>query len=325
LAVELGELAADGAAGDALAAVAAHTGAAMAQLDAWDGGHASPVAVLDCPADVSRVLSENLPADAVFGRLLLDTGAPCLTDDPPLDFRRSPHFAEHFAPAGVATGLSVALRTPSGRTTGMLHLGSDRVGHFGERHRVLIAELVPILARAVDFRPLPLALLPDGFAVSRVHGGAAASVEGRDPAPVDRHVAALVARFAAHDAPYLRFLHPAADGWQEVRLVRDLGPTPGVLVAVRAGGSAHGLTRRELEILTAVATGVGNQQIAGALHISPSTVATHLENLLRKLAVASRTGAAVRALRDGLLLPSPDPATPRSVDRLLGGAAARFR
>lgn len=321
LAVELGELAAEGAAADAVSAVAAHTGADMAQLDAWDGRGASAVAVLACTPGMSRTLSVDLPADPVFGRLLLATGTPHLTDDPPLDFRRSAHFAEHLAPAGVATGLSMALRTPSGRTTGLLHLGSERSGHFGERHRTLLAALAPVLARAVDRRPLPLALVPADFAVTRTLDGASDPVEGRDAAPPGRHLIDLARRFAVHDVPYLRFLHRSPDGWQEVRLVREPGRPPAVLVATRPAAHRYRLTTREIEILTAVSTGASNQQIAGAFTISPRTVATHLENLLGKLAVVSRTGAAVLALREGLLLPSPDPGSPRSIDRLLGAAA----
>ncbi len=303
---------------DVAATVAAHTGAAMAQLDAWDGHAASPVAMIDCSPAVSRVLSVDLPSDAVFGRVLLTSGVPCLTDDPPLDFRRSRYFAEHFAPAGVAAGLSLALRTRSGRVTGLLHLASERAGHFGERHRELLAALTPVLARAVDHPPVPPALLPPGFAVTRVAGGAANTVEGRTASPAVPHVRDLTLRFAAHDAPYLRFLRASSTGWEEVRLVREPGPTASVLVASRPAPSLRGLTPRELEILTAVATGASNLAIARALVISPRTVATHLENLLDKLAVDSRTGAAAAALREGLLLPSPDPASPRSIDRLLG-------
>ena len=55
--------------------------------------------------------------------------------------------------------------------------------------------------------------------------------------------------------------------------------------------TAHGLTRRELEVLRLVAVGRSNREIADALFISVPTVKRHLSNLLAKLGVTSRTAA----------------------------------
>ena len=52
------------------------------------------------------------------------------------------------------------------------------------------------------------------------------------------------------------------------------------------------LTRREAEILTAVATGATNREIAHSLSISPHTVRVHLERIYEKLGVHTRTAAA---------------------------------
>jgi DNA-binding NarL/FixJ family response regulator len=61
------------------------------------------------------------------------------------------------------------------------------------------------------------------------------------------------------------------------------------------------LSARELEVLALVAHGLSNTQIAKQLTISPSTAKSHLEHILRKLGVKSRTGAAVKAARLGLI------------------------
>ena len=61
------------------------------------------------------------------------------------------------------------------------------------------------------------------------------------------------------------------------------------------------LTQREREILSLLADGLGNKQIAARLGISPSTVKTHLELLFDKLEVASRAEAVAVAVRRGLL------------------------
>jgi DNA-binding NarL/FixJ family response regulator len=50
-----------------------------------------------------------------------------------------------------------------------------------------------------------------------------------------------------------------------------------------------------------LAAGLTNSQLAERLYISPRTAAVHVSNILRKLGVADRTQAAVKALELGLL------------------------
>jgi len=60
------------------------------------------------------------------------------------------------------------------------------------------------------------------------------------------------------------------------------------------------LTEREVEVLGLIARGLTNRQIADQLVISEATVRTHVGNILGKLHLASRTQAALYALREGL-------------------------
>jgi len=60
------------------------------------------------------------------------------------------------------------------------------------------------------------------------------------------------------------------------------------------------LTQREVEVLRLVAQGQDNREIAEKLVISEATVRTHVSNILAKLHLASRTQAALYALREGL-------------------------
>jgi DNA-binding NarL/FixJ family response regulator len=64
---------------------------------------------------------------------------------------------------------------------------------------------------------------------------------------------------------------------------------------------AWGLTRRELEILTLVAEGHSNAQLARMLWVTEQTVKFHLSNIYRKLNVANRTEASRWAQVHGLL------------------------
>jgi DNA-binding NarL/FixJ family response regulator len=61
------------------------------------------------------------------------------------------------------------------------------------------------------------------------------------------------------------------------------------------------LSARELEVLTQLADGKANAEIAEALFISPSTVRNHISSILIKLHVGNRVQAAVRAVRDRIV------------------------
>lgn len=65
-------------------------------------------------------------------------------------------------------------------------------------------------------------------------------------------------------------------------------------------GAAPDLTPREAEILTLLVEGLTNKELAQRLVLSPRTVETHVERILGKLEVASRSRAIAKALRIGL-------------------------
>ena len=60
------------------------------------------------------------------------------------------------------------------------------------------------------------------------------------------------------------------------------------------------LTERERDVLALMIEGLNNTQIAGRLTISPSTIKSHVSNILSKLHVASRTEAVSLALRNNI-------------------------
>jgi NarL family two-component system response regulator LiaR len=71
---------------------------------------------------------------------------------------------------------------------------------------------------------------------------------------------------------------------------------------VRAPAEApQPLTERETDVLRLLAQGQSNQEIARNLHISMTTVRSHVSNILMKLGVSNRTQAALVARERQLL------------------------
>jgi DNA-binding NarL/FixJ family response regulator len=61
------------------------------------------------------------------------------------------------------------------------------------------------------------------------------------------------------------------------------------------------LTVRERDVLTALACGLSDKEIADRLYVSHETVRTHMVNVLGKLGVSSRLQALVFSVRRGLV------------------------
>jgi DNA-binding NarL/FixJ family response regulator len=65
--------------------------------------------------------------------------------------------------------------------------------------------------------------------------------------------------------------------------------------------ATHPLTAKELEVLSLLAKGLANREIAGTLVVSTATVKSHLAHIYEKLDVSSRQEAVGRAIELGLL------------------------
>jgi DNA-binding NarL/FixJ family response regulator len=76
-------------------------------------------------------------------------------------------------------------------------------------------------------------------------------------------------------------------------------------------GQVRGLTERESELLTLVALGLRNDEIAQALFVSHNTVKSHLKNVFRKLDVRNRAEAIAAVAADPSFLSRPAPAGSR--------------
>lgn len=305
---------------------------ARAEACQLDSAVAGPAWVTLGNADYPRHVSRHLGGDFVgswHGRMVLDRRcAMRIGPDDPYSFRRSWHFRDVLGPAGYADGVSLALRGNDQRVVGMLHLSASATRDFDDA----VVAALPLLGRAVARVTTLLSdsgchrSLPADFAAVQVVGDTAGErgawpVPGRAPLPIpfEGELRALVLAVRASGAESATFLYPHDGGLLEVKVLVGTTAT-GVeqcLVAARPARDLLGLTPRQLEVLTAVATGAGNREIAAELCLTPRTVAAHLEAILSRLGAASRAGAAAQAVAHGVLLPRSDPASVRGLGRVL--------
>jgi DNA-binding NarL/FixJ family response regulator len=68
-------------------------------------------------------------------------------------------------------------------------------------------------------------------------------------------------------------------------------------------GDPFGLTPRECEVLGLLVDGLSQPEIADRLYLSPKTVGTHIQRIIGKMGVKSRTQAVAIAAREGLFEP----------------------
>lgn len=136
---------------------------------------------------------------------------------------------------------------------------------------------------AADGPPI-VALLPDETHAADTWIAGALGLLPREVS-VERLIATLRAV-----AQGLVVLDPALG--EALRPSENLAPTP----------LAEELTPRELEVLQLLAEGLSNKAIAYRLDISEHTVKFHVNAIMSKLGAQSRTEAAVRATRMGLIL-----------------------
>ena len=224
------------------------------------------------------------------------------------ELRENRFYAEYFRPWGVKYELKVRLPSspPWHAQTFMFNRKPGR--DFTKRDRLVLELLTPHLTRL--------------WHAARTRRLLASTLEALEWAPATES-RGIVLLGACHEvdfasAPASRllgaFFPPRTGGQLPVPLVDWLvsesaeplvrGTESGRVIVRRTGEalfleeqqSGIGLTTREQEVLSWVARGKTNPQIAELLWLAPSTVRKHLENVYAKLGVTTRTAAVSRFL-----------------------------
>ncbi|MEU8249325.1 LuxR C-terminal-related transcriptional regulator [Nonomuraea sp. NPDC048916] len=219
------------------------------------------------------------------------------------------YFRRHLAPYGWRAGLTAPLFLAEGRYTGLLHLAARE--SFPELTGALVTAVSPMLAHVTDLTRCVIdpVGLPAGFhAVAFDRLGTLRDVPGFDASPALREepgLAGLARAFIDSRELNRHGLWLDRDGrWHELRLLRAgvgfQGSLQGAVLAERPCSLPYELTGREVDVLTRVAAGDSNPQIAAALVLSVRTVTTHLEHIFAKLGCDSRTRLTTKALAEGL-------------------------
>ncbi|MDQ2903779.1 MAG: response regulator transcription factor [Chloroflexota bacterium] len=178
-------------------------------------------------------------------------------------------------------------------------------------------EIVGEATTGVEVVALTAALRPDVVLMDlRMTGldGVAATAAIRKQQPA---TSVLVLTTYDSDVDILRAIEAGAMGYllkdspreqlfAAIRTVAQGKPALAPSVATRLLHYTHApageaLSIREIEVLTLVARGASNKEVARNLHISEATVKTHLIHVFRKLGVADRTAAVTLGLERGLL------------------------
>jgi len=140
-----------------------------------------------------------------------------------------------------------------------------------------------------DYPDVRVVILTSFGEMERVHAALANGAAGYLLKSVGPTEVATAIHAAARDE---MFLDPVVAR----RLTREMIAPTGV----------SSLTERERAVLTLIAGGRTNREIADELVISERTARTHVSNVLRKLRLTSRTQAALVAIREGLAPPPAD-------------------
>jgi DNA-binding CsgD family transcriptional regulator len=295
----------------ALASLASCDSALLATVDRSTGRHRL-LANLGYPEEVADFVLGDYAGSCPGFSFTRGVGLPVRMCDIPFDYRTTRTYCEVLEPAGFREGVTVCLRSGGGEYTGLLTLSSVDRSPASAEALVTLSALSSRLASVTGRQPAAGAqelFLRAGevlVTVATGPGRVRVPMGADDDLPLTRAELLAVARLTARTRrDRVGFFHQDRQRrWWAVRAQRTVPAGPDatdVVLTVRRQNVPHGLTARELDILTLMVDGLANAEIAARLSTSVSTAKTHVEHILAKLGASSRAGA-VGTASDHLLL-----------------------
>lgn len=283
---------------------------AAASLQAWDPIHKRHLTIANAgyPAHAIEHLDKWFVASDEAYRYMRDVDdRPVRWRDMPFDYRSLHSATEYWLPLGYEEGVTTCLFDGLGRYTGNLHLNVDSRRHPADSAMTILYILQNMLAGLVDVLRVPTwiakTLGPDAAAGVMTPDGAIVPVPGcaqiTSVFDDERLVAAVTDVVRRPEGPSAVLWRDRSQRWHCLQLHRLQHGK--LLLDEEITALPYGVTARELDVLTFLASGASNFDIATELTVSAKTVAKHVEHLLEKLACRSRSGLAGRALSNGLI------------------------
>ena len=274
------------------------------------GGDRRPIAGRGYPAKFAHYLTTPQWHQEVVEPYGLPTGGwPIRESDLPVDPDSIPGLATYGRDAGLFEGLLSALITAGGTFVGFIILSWTKLETPPDEAVEVIGSITPTLANIVDplasSRALVAVLGEGSAALSFLADGSVVTLRGTPPQELIEHadrVRSAIAHRFGRGGNSASFLWPrVTGGWYACRAHRCQDGVDVLLVSEQE--STYGLTRRELEVLTCLVNGASNAQIASQLWVTTRTARAHVEHILEKLELTSRSAAVGRAISEGLLVP----------------------
>jgi DNA-binding CsgD family transcriptional regulator len=279
-----------------------------ASLSAWDEERGAHVVVAEAGYrdETLGALNGQSYLDDPTWHVTYGRRVPVPWRDMPFAPEESPIIRDSLLPCGYREGMTAPFFRSDGGYSGMLTLNTDSVSEPSEAALEMLRLLSPRLSDVVDGAPAASTPSAPGlghhrFAVSA--GGLCTPLDDdRVPPPELVETIRGCLRAGPGAASFLVWERGERLPWHvAVETAAEAG-LAGIVTCTRSSVPER-LSRRELEVLAGLVVGLSNQEIADALRASRRTISTHVEHILAKLGVRSRTEAATRAAREGLHLP----------------------
>lgn len=293
---------------DELTALVPYVGAQLAAWDVRTGVHRT-VAHRGYGKDMLDALNGPSYRNDPGGWLVMESvRAPMRWRDCPFNPKDSPFYVGELLARGFVEGLTAPLFRRDGTYVGMLALNTDSPHYPDDATRevlqMLSGGLVPLVDLTASARQYVAMATPGADAIVLDSETEPVPLTGSAEQPPAALLGVAREMVLRGRLPIrFRWLDGQRDLPLHVQLMPCAQPGYRAILCWSPEPIPYGLTRRELEVLAAIIAGASNGEIAAATSTSPRTVSTHVEHVLAKLSVSSRTAAATKALQQGLFLP----------------------